>query len=614
MSIYINCSKSGNKKYLQIISATYVKRPDGSSTIKRKILKSLGPLEKFDDGEPDFLNRFREKFNNGELDIEGIEQLQNEKVQQQQLAITLNQEYAYLKPVNLGYFFLNSVFDQLGIAQILTLEKTRSKIEYDLVGLTRLLVFGRILQPDSKISTFYQNDKYIFPVTSSTNEKEMYRALDVLSKCSDKIQNRMNLRITQSSVGRAMDMTYYDVTNYYFETPYNDEDMIKVDNNGNETVSAAYRKKGVNKEKRNQPIVQMGLFIDQNGIPVSFDLFPGNMQDKTTFKEMINSNAKKFDSGKVIIVADNGIYAQENFYLTLTGGNGYIVSKSIKKSWSRMRDIALDEAGYNLITNNMGEVVFKYKALTEDKTFKDKSGNSITKKIKTIIYWSKKQYEKSKRDNQKFIEYLESCKEHPDKLKDKQRKSQDFIKKVQVDKKTGEIVNTKEIIVFLDEKIEKYQETMGYYAIETSEYEMPDREVIDRYHGLSRIEDAFRVIKSDLDGRPIFVRTKEHIKAHFLVCFIALTIIRIWQHKILKHQGKDTLTADGWENGITAETFAKVLNAFNADRLSDEYYKVTKPCEELEELFEIVGSKRNLRFPTEHIIRQMKGDIIRYPL
>lgn len=131
---------------------------------------------------------------------------------------------------------------------------------------------------------------------------------------------------------------------------------------------------------------------------------------------------------------------------------------------------------------------------------------------------------------------------------------------------------------------------------------------------LSRIEDSFRVIKRNLDGRPIYVWTNEHIHAHFLICFIALTIIRIWQYKVLRSEGKDTLNINGWECGITAETFINSLAEFNADRVSEEYYKVVKQDENIEKLLRIVNSNRDLRFPTEHTIRQLKSDITKYGL
>ena len=134
----------------------------------------------------------------------------------------------------------------------------------------------------------------------------------------------------------------------------------------------------------------------------------------------------------------------------------------------------------------------------------------------------------------------------------------------------------------------------------------------NKYHGLSRIEDSFRVVKDTLEGRPIYVRTNEHIQAHFLICFIALTIIRIWQYKVLKHHGKDTLNEDGWETGISAEKFAKSLKEFCADRISDEYYKVSRPNEDIQLLLDIVGSSIDLQFPKEKILRKLKTEITKF--
>ena len=323
----------------------------------------------------------------------------------------------------------------------------------------------------------------------------------------------------------------------------------------------------------------MGLFIDNNGIPVSYKLFPGNTQDKTTFKEVLENDVEDMNLGKIVIVADNGMNTQENKYLITEQGNGYIVSKSVKKSWTKLRDWALNDDEYTNIKNSFGETTFKYKSrINEIKlTYKNQDGTKTTKLIKEkeIIYWSKKHYDKEVFQNQKFIEYLESCKEHPDKLKDKQRKSQEFIDVIDIDKKTGEIIKTEKLVVFLDEKLEKYKETMGFYSIVTSEIDEEDKVVINKYHGLSRIEDSFRIIKSDLEGRPVHVWTKEHINAHFLICFIALTIIRIIQFKILKYDNKSTLNVDGWEQGITAEKIKEELSKFEADKLPNDYFKIT---------------------------------------
>ena len=593
---HIECVKNNGKPYLRLAESRYVKEIGRQ---KKFVIKNIGPLSKFDDGKPNFLKRFREKFKNGEIDFDGITYYSNMPVKK---TFEIDNDKNYIELRNIGFLFLQSIYKSLGINQFLNQIKSTSKIEYDLNGLVKLYVFNRILNPSSKLKAFENKNKYLFPITSCENEKDIYKPLDVLAKYSKKIQNRMNTKISKSSIGRNTELTYYDVTNYYFETMYGDDDIYELDENGeikkdskdNPIIKEkGFRKKGVSKENRKEPIVQMGLFIDNNGIPVSHKLFPGNTQDKTTFKNVLENDVDEMNLGRIVIVADNGMNTQENKYLIVDKNNGYIVSKSVKKSWTKLREFALDDDGYSEIKNSCGEVVFKYKSRINEitLTYKNEDGtkSSKTVKEKEIIYWSKKHYEKELHQNKKFIEYLESCKEHPDKLKDKQRKSQEFIKTVDIDKKTGEIIHPEKVIVFLNKKLEKYKETTGFYSIVTSEIEEDDKEIINRYHGLSRIEDSFRIIKSDLEGRPIFVWTEEHIKAHFLICFIALTIIRIIQYKVLKYENKSTLNVDGWEQGITAEKIKQALNNFKACSDKNGTCLVSKPEKEIEKILKSIG-------------------------
>ena len=210
---------------------------------------------------------------------------------------------------------------------------------------------------------------------------------------------------------------------------------------------------------------------------------------------------------------------------------------------------------------------------------------------------------------------MEACKENPDKLKDKQRKSQEFIEVIDIDPETGEVIKTKKIVVFLEEKLKKYKETLGYYSIVSSEINEDDKELINRYHGLSRIEDSFRIIKSDLEGRPIYVWIEEHIKAHFLICFIALTIVRIIQYKILKYENKSTLNVDGWEQGITAERLKEELNMFEADAYDANSYKLRKPTEDILKLLKIYNLENfNFLLPTKKEITELKNSILRKEL
>jgi transposase DDE domain len=611
--MYLDCFKNYGKPYLRVVHNFY-HNDNGKLKQRRVTLKNLGLLSNYDDGKPDLLKRLREQFKNGELvDLSEFDLTQLKKDKDTIPAKDINLK---LNPKNIGYLFLNQIYHDLGIDVFLNRIKADSKIEYDLNGLTKLLVFERILNPQSKKKTFENKNRYLFSITTSTDLNDIYKALDVLDENSKKIQNRMNTKIKNSSIGRVTNLTYYDVTNYYFETMYGDDDVYELDEN-NEIVKdekgqpviikKGFRKKGVSKEGKKEPIVQMGLFIDNNGIPVSHKLFPGNTQDKTTFKNVLEKDVDDMDLGRIVVVADNGMNTQENKYLIVEKGNGYIVSKSVKKSWRMMRPWALDNNNYTEIKNSFGEVVFKYKSRINEieLTYKNEDGTKSKKKVKEkeIIYWSKKHYEKEINQNKKFIEYLESCKEHPDKLKDKERKSQQFIKTVDIDKETGEVIHPEKVIVFLDEKLKKYKETMGFYSIVTSEIEEDDKEIINRYHGLSRIEDSFRIIKSDLEGRPIYVWTEEHIKAHFLICFIALTIIRIIQYKILKYENKSTLNVDGWEQGITAEKLKESLNQFQADQVYCDYYKITAIDNEIDKILKSIGI--NFQFE-EYSIQEIK--------
>lgn len=593
---HIECVKNNGKPYLRLAESRYVK---DIGRQKKFVLKNLGPLSKFDDGKPDFLKRFREKFKNGEINFDGITYYSNLPTKK---AFEIDNEMNYIELKNIGFLFLQSIYNSLGIYDLLREIKSNSKLEYDLNGLTKLLIFERILDPQSKKKTFENKDKFLFQVADSNDINQIYRTLDVLSENSKKIQNRMNTKIKNSSIGRNTSLTYYDVTNYFFETMYGDDDTYELDEN-NEIikdendepiiVKKGFRKKGVSKENSKGPIVQMGLFIDNNGIPVSHKLFPGNTQDKTTFKNVLENDVDEMDLGKIIVVADNGMNTQENKYLIVDKGNGYIVSKSVKKSWKSQRNWALSEDNYTYIRNASNEVVFKYKSRINEitLTYKNEDGTKSKKTVKEkeIIYWSKKHYEKELHQNQKFIEYLESCKENPDKLKDKQRKSQEYIKVLDIDKKTGEVIKTDKLIVFLDEKLEKYKETLGYYSIVTSEIGDDDKEIINRYHGLSRIEDSFRIIKSDLEGRPIYVWTEEHIKAHFLICFIALTIVRIIQYKILKYENKSTLNVDGWEQGVTAEKIKQALNNFKVCSDKNGTCLISTPDIQIEKIVKSLG-------------------------
>jgi transposase len=598
--MYIDCVKNNGKPYLRV-AQSYSIRVDGVLKTRKRTIKNIGPLMRFYDGKPNFLKRLKDSFKEGNPIIDGLDDIICTNYVPRKFTVEFDRDnendyFANLK--NIGYFLLDSLYDSLGIYEVLNLHKSRKSIEFDLNGNAKLLTFGRTLAPDSKYATFEDKDRYLFPVTKSDDVNDIYLTLDGLNEKSEAIQKRMNLKISQN-IGRNSEVCFYDVTNYYFEIGENDKDIL--DDDGN-IIQSGLRKKGVSKEKRSEPIVQMGLFTDDNGIPISYQLFPGNNIDQTTLRPAMKKTINNMDFAKIIIVADGGLNSGPNIAHILAGNNGYIVSKSTKKSDKTVKRWMLNDEDY--IWND--HKTFKVKSQVRTRKIKDENGNFIEITEKLVCYWSKNHYDRERHENEKFIEYLESVISFPDKLKDKPKKIEKFLKKIEVDKKTGEVVNTATTLSLDVDKIQEYIDLMGYYTIMTSEIDKSNEEIISKYHGLSRIEDSFRITKSDLAGRPVFVRTPEHINAHFLTCFIALTMIRIIQHKILKYQGKVTNSTEKWESGLSAERIQKALCNWQADALPGGYYRTTKPTDDLKLLLKSFEIDTELCLPTIKDLHNLK--------
>jgi len=601
--MYIDCVTNSGKPYLRV-AESYSVNVGGVRKNRKRTIRNIGPLSRFDDDKPDYLKRLRQSFKDGAPLIESLSDLAIRDEGKDFVTFRCNKKSdadVFSDPKNVGYFVLDGLYDALGIYDVLNQHKSNTKIEYDLNGIAKLFVFGRTLWPDSKLGTFASRDRYLFGVAKTASEREIYRALDGLDAKADAIQKRMNTKI-RATIGRNTEVCFYDVTNFWFEIGQNDEDEIDADGI---VIRKGLRKKGVSKEKRGEPIVQMGLFIDDNGIPIAYRLFPGNNTDQTTLRPALEKSIDKMKFGKVIIVADGGLNTGPNIAHILLKGNGYIVSKSTKKSDKDVKVWILDEAGYEWNAAR----TFKVKSKIREREIKDADGKIITIEEKLICYWSKKHYDREVKENAKFIEYLKSVIANPDKLKDKPKKIEKFLEKTEVVKETGEVVDTKTLLSIDESKVQAYLDLFGYYTIMTSEVDKTDREIINKYHGLSRIEDSFRITKSDLEGRPVRVQTPEHINAHFLICFIALTMVRLIQHRVLSHLGKDTLNEDGWESGVTADKIKDAIGSYFADALPGGYYRLTKPNDDMHLILDSIGVDGALRLPTSTELRMLKKAI-----
>lgn len=256
----------------------------------------------------------------------------------------------------------------------------------------------------------------------------------------------------------------------------------------------------------------------------------------------------------------------------LQAGNGYIVAKSLLKSTQKERDWTYDDNGYTKVSED-----FKYKSRIVKRTIKDEDNVKHTIEEKVVVYWSKKFQERAEKENKSFLDFIKKLQDTPEnfRLTALQNKSiRKFIKKEYINKNTGEVLNSSEIKPMLDfDEIKAYTKSLGYYQIVTSELKMEEIEVIDKYHGLTQIEEQFRTMKSTLETRPIYVRTPEHIEAHLLICLIALIILRIIQKRIIDSKQIEIKEDMYWTTGINGTRIQEALNKWQVDLMPNELYR-----------------------------------------
>lgn len=561
-------SDNNGKRYIRIVKSIRVEK-NGKKVVRKKTIQNIGPVSRFDDGLPDFESRLKESFLScNPLIPELLPYLPKEQsLERYVFRITEGSQECIGHPKIFSQYLLESILEEIDIIQVIQSYKGFSKIKFDLLGYLRLLVYGRILNPASKIATVRQNEDYFDPIVSDIYDYHVYDTLDFIYEHKKQIFNRMNA-VMSKKFGRKSDIIYYDVTNFYFETEEADDDIT--DENG-VVISKGIRKMGVSKENRKQPIVQMGLFMDNSGYPISYEIFPGNTLDHLTVRDSLKNTVDNMDFGRFIFVGDRGMCSYVNLLHILSLGNGYVVSKSIAKSKDEEKAWIYDNTGYTEVSPN-----FKYKSRVVTKKVKDENGVLHTISEKVVVYWDKYFYDRQMHENKSFLEFLEKLIENPNgfRVSSSQSKSiRKFLKSEYVNLDSGELLDSSKLRSMIDtDKVDEFKKEMGYYQIVTSELNRAETDIIDVYHGLSRIEDQFRVLKGDLSTRPIFVNTKEHIDAHLAICTIALTVMRIIQSKVASFTDTGS-NGSGWSYGISADRVRSALNAWTIENIADEYYR-----------------------------------------
>lgn len=515
--------KESGRTYL-VIAQKY--RNPRTNTSTDRTIKSLGYLDELEKEYDDPIAHFKEV----------ARRMTEEENAKRKLTLSINMDEE-LSPGtddrrNLGYAAILKIYHELRLDRFFNNKARHEPFKFNTNSIMILLVTSRLLSPGSKKKAFEEKGRYFERFNFSL--ADVYRALSHYAKIAKDFQRYLHKQIAET-YGCNTKIVYYDVTNFYFEIDKADE----------------LRRFGPGKEKRPNPIVQMGLAMDVDGIPLHYELFPGNKLDKETFRSVIGEIWKNYDTGRIIVVADMGIVTGDNIYY-LTGGknlNGYVFSFSVRGGTDAFKDYVLDQEGYvgkdGKPAGEDAEFKMKSRIMARDIYVTMQSGKKAKKTVceKQVVFWSKKYADKAKAEREEVVKKAHDLVVDPKKYNRAiSYGAAKYVKQLKFDRKTGEILEGDQIPYFDADRLAEEEKYDGYYAMVTSELKMPDEKVVETYRGLWEIEESFRITKGTIEARPVYVSLEDRIEAHFLTCFIALVIIRLLQKLTGKKYSAERIT------------------------------------------------------------------------
>ena len=509
--------------------------------------------------------------------------------------------------LNIGYLYLKDIYAKLNLSDFFKSVSSDRKITYDCNKICQFLTYARILDPASKYGTYDKLDTYY--EKPQVEYQHMIRFLDILDRNSDQYLKHL-FDNSENIVKRDTSVMYYDCTNYFFETEKPDEEIV--DEVTGEII-LGLRQFGISKENKTSPIVEMGLIMDSRGIPISMCIHPGNTNEQLTAVPLEKEVIKITGNKKFIYCADAGLGSYNIRKFNDMGGRAYIVTQSVKKLGQEIKDIVFNDSNYRLLSNDDAITLkemrtfnkkdannlslyndFAYKVipantamdtgLYEEKVYK----NGRTKKVKAkgtlhqyiIVTFSRKmmEYQRTIRERQ-----LERAKKllrlkDPEKIKKGPNDIRRFLKNTSSD--------TANYVLDMD-KIHEEEKYDGFYAVATN-LDDSAKDILAVAQNRYKIEDCFRIMKTNFDARPVFLRKPERIRAHFLICYTALLIYRLMECKL-----DDNLTH------VTTSNLIKTLRNMNVVNMDDMYYKSiysgSQALDALERCFELQLNRKYYR-------------------
>lgn len=509
--------------------------------------------------------------------------------------------------LNIGYLYLKDIYAKLNLSDFFKSVSSDRKITYDCNKICQFLTYARILDPASKYGTYDKLDTYY--EKPQVEYQHMIRFLDILDRNSDQYLKHL-FDNSENIVKRDTSVMYYDCTNYFFETEKPDEEIV--DEVTGEII-LGLRQFGISKENKTSPIVEMGLIMDRRGIPISMCIHPGNTNEQLTAVPLEKEVIKMTGNKKFIYCADAGLGSYNIRKFNDMGGRAYIVTQSVKKLGQEIKDIVFNDSNYRLLSNDDAITLkemrtfnkkdannlslyndFAYKVISantamdtglyEEKVYK----NGRTKKVKAkgtlhqyiIVTFSRKmmEYQRTIRERQ-----LERAKKllrlkDPEKIKKGPNDIRRFLKNTSSD--------TANYVLDMD-KIHEEEKYDGFYAVATN-LDDSAKDILAVAQNRYKIEDCFRIMKTNFDARPVFLRKPERIRAHFLICYTALLIYRLMECKL-----DDNLTH------VTTSNLIKTLRNMNVVNMDDMYYKSiysgSQALDALERCFELQLNRKYYR-------------------
>jgi len=494
MAYYLKKTKLKGRTYLSIDESFYSHEKKGTA---HKCYQSLGSVETWKEkGIADPLSHFQKE----------VDALNQKNAQSGVRKISDKSPVLYL-----GYFPLKAILEKLHIKKYVDYFKLTNDFEYDLFELLSSLVYARSVHPCSKNRTFHE----VLPNLYNSYDYSYDQLLDGLAFLGSNYEKFIELFTAQvgDTYGIDTSKTYFDCTNFYFEIDREDD----------------FRKKGPSKENRKDPIVGLGLLLDSHQIPIGMKMYPGNESEKPILRDVIHHLKRQNNiTGKTIHVADKGLNCAENIAFSKKNGDGYLFSKTVKGLSEKEKVWVLLEQDFKDVKDKGGKILYRYKSCIDKFPYTvEQEGKKVIVNLteKRLLTYNPTLAAKKRYEINRMVEKAKS-------LTLSRAKKSDY-------GEAGKYVNftdgkgEKAIVGINQEAIDKDLKYAGYNLLVTSEIEMSDPDIYSTYHNLWRIEESFKVMKSDLDAQPVFVQKEDTIKGHFLICYIAVLLERIFQFKVL---------------------------------------------------------------------------------